>query len=80
MMRETTESADQQATEKITYEQARTRLEAIVQKLESGGAPLAESMKLWEEGEKLAAYCQKFLDTAKQKVEAAKAEATSADE
>ena len=80
MMSETTEQTTENAPQKITYEQARTRLEAIVQKLESGGAPLAESMKLWEEGEQLAAYCQKFLDSAKQKIEAAKAEATSADE
>lgn len=43
-----------------SYEQARARLEEIVTKLESGGASLAESMKLWEEGEKLATICQEF--------------------
>lgn len=57
-----------------SYEQARARLEEIVAKLESGGGSLADSMKLWEEGEKLAAICQEWLDGAKQKV--AKARAT----
>lgn len=55
-----------------SYEQARARLEEIVTKLESGGASLAESMKLWEEGEKLATICQEWLDGARQKVEQAR--------
>ena len=64
--------SEEDGKQKPTYEQARTRLEEIVTRLESGGAPLAESMKLWEEGEKLAAYCQQFLDSAKEKNEASK--------
>ncbi|WP_028821868.1 exodeoxyribonuclease VII small subunit [Propionimicrobium lymphophilum] len=64
--------SEEDGKQKPTYEQARTRLEEIVTRLESGGAPLAESMKLWEEGEKLAAYCQQFLDSAKEKIEASK--------
>lgn len=53
---------------KLSYEEAITALENIVAKLESGEASLDESLKLFEEGTKLAAYCQKALDTAEQKI------------
>lgn len=53
---------------KQSYEEAVTALEKIVAKLESGEASLDESLKLFEEGTKLAAYCQKALDTAEQKI------------
>lgn len=53
---------------KQSYEEAITALENIVAKLESGEASLDESLKLLEEGTKLAAYCQKALDTAEQKI------------
>jgi exodeoxyribonuclease VII small subunit len=56
----------------LSYEQAREELISVVQRLESGGAPLAESLALWERGEKLAAICQQWLDGAKAKVEAAR--------
>ena len=56
----------------LSYEQAREELVAVVQRLESGGAPLAESLALWERGEKLAAVCQRWLDGAKATVEAAR--------
>ena len=36
----------------------------MVQRLESGGAPLDESLALWERGEQLAAICQSWLDGA----------------
>jgi len=51
-----------------TYEQAREELMAVVAQLESGGAPLADSMALWQRGEKLAEICQRFLDGAKEQV------------
>lgn len=53
---------------KQSYEEAVIALEKIVAKLESGEASLDESLKLFEEGTKLAAYCQKALDTAEQKI------------
>lgn len=53
---------------KPSYEQAVTRLEEIVSKLESGECPLEESMKLFQEGTELCAYCSKLLNDAKQKV------------
>lgn len=52
----------------ITFEQAMTRLEQIVATLESGRSTLDESMKLFEEGAKLTAFCQKALRSAEQKI------------
>ncbi len=57
----------------LTYEQARDELVQVVQRLESGGVPLDESLALWERGEQLAAVCQQRLDGAKAKVDAARA-------
>lgn len=58
----------------LGYEEARQQLVEVVQALESGGVPLAESMQLWERGEKLAAVCQQWLDGAKAKVQQARAQ------
>jgi exodeoxyribonuclease VII small subunit len=58
--------------ETLSYEQAREELITIVQRLESGGAPLEESLALWERGEQLATICQAWLDGAKAKIEAAR--------
>ena len=51
-----------------TFESQMARLEEIVRMLERGEAPLNESMKLFEEGTKLAAVCSKQLDQAEQKI------------
>ncbi|MDO5142660.1 MAG: exodeoxyribonuclease VII small subunit [Eubacteriales bacterium] len=51
-----------------TFESQMERLEQIVHLLEKGEAPLAESMKLFEEGAKLSAALGKLLDKAEQKV------------
>ncbi|MBV1849082.1 exodeoxyribonuclease VII small subunit [Catellatospora tritici] len=58
-------------TEQLSYEQARAELAEVVQKLESGGGTLEESLALWERGEQLAKICQTWLDTAKAKLDAA---------
>jgi exodeoxyribonuclease VII small subunit len=55
-----------------SYEAARDELVQIVQRLESGGAPLDEALSLWERGEELAAICQRWLDGAKAKIDAAR--------
>ncbi|HWI01717.1 MAG TPA: exodeoxyribonuclease VII small subunit [Propionibacteriaceae bacterium] len=52
----------------------------IVQRLESGGVPLEESLALWERGEQLAAICQSWLDGAKAKIEAARQTEQAANE
>lgn len=51
-----------------TFEKAMTRLEQIVAMLESGKCTLDESLKLFEEGTKLTAYCSGALKTAEQKI------------
>ena len=53
---------------KLTYEQSISRLEEIVRSMERGDAPLAEALKLFEEGAGLIASCGKMLDEAEQKV------------
>ena len=52
----------------LTYEKAVKRLEEIVIKLEDGSLPLEESLKLYEEGAKLADFCNKILKEARQKI------------
>ncbi len=54
--------------QKMSFEEALIRLQAITEKLESGEEGLDASMKLFEEGAKLTAFCRKKLDTAEQKV------------
>ncbi len=51
-----------------TYEKAITRLEQIVAALEGGKCTLDDSLKLFEEGTRLTAYCQKLLREAEQKI------------
>ena len=63
----------------LSYEQARDELVALVQRLESGGVPLDESLAMWERGEQLAAICQSWLDGAKARIEAARAAADDGD-
>lgn len=57
------------AGKKLTFEQSMSRLEEIVGKLEQGECGLDESLKLFEEGAKLAASCNQMLDQAEQKVD-----------
>ena len=52
----------------LSYEEAVKRLEEIVTLLEKNEANLDESMKLFEEGTKLADFCNKKLNDAKQKI------------
>ena len=54
--------------EKKTFEQAVTRLDEIVKKLEKGDAPLEEALAYFAEGTELVKYCTKVLDQAEQKV------------
>jgi exodeoxyribonuclease VII small subunit len=61
--------------EQLSYEQARDELISVVQRLESGGAPLEESLALWERGEQLAAICQQWLDGARARIAAARKDA-----
>lgn len=53
----------------LTYEEARTELAGVVEKLEAGGATLEQSLALWERGEELAAICQRWLDAARARLD-----------
>ena len=52
-----------------SFEEALKALEGIVARLESGEANLDESIRLFEEGMRLSAVCQKRLDEADRKIE-----------
>jgi exodeoxyribonuclease VII small subunit len=54
----------------LNFEEALKALEAIVHKLESGDAPLDESIALYEQGNHLRALCQERLDAAKSRIDA----------
>ncbi|MBD3175014.1 MAG: exodeoxyribonuclease VII small subunit [Armatimonadia bacterium] len=51
-----------------TFEQALSRLEEIVDSLETGDATLDEAMALYEEGTRLRRACAERLETATEKI------------
>ncbi|MFC3504365.1 exodeoxyribonuclease VII small subunit [Micromonospora sp. NPDC049366] len=63
--------------ERLSYEQARAELASVVERLEAGGTSLEESLALWERGEALAVICQRWLDGARARIDAARQEQTS---
>lgn len=52
----------------MTYEKAILRLEEIVSSLEKNEVSLDESLKLFEEGTKLTAFCADKLKNAQQRI------------
>ncbi|WP_116047314.1 exodeoxyribonuclease VII small subunit [Amycolatopsis palatopharyngis] len=66
-----TESAPEGETAELGYEQARDQLIEVVRGLEAGGLSLEESLALWERGEELAKLCERHLDGARERIEAA---------
>jgi exodeoxyribonuclease VII small subunit len=59
----------QTKTEELSFEVAFAKLEEIVGKLEAGDLPLDDALALFEQGQKLAAYCGAKLDEAELKVQ-----------
>lgn len=53
-----------------SFEAAMQRLEEIVKALETGNAPLDQSLALFDEGVQLVKDCNKCLENAEQKVRA----------
>ncbi|MEU9505026.1 exodeoxyribonuclease VII small subunit [Micromonospora sp. NPDC048170] len=68
---------DEKKDERLSYEQARAELASVVERLEAGGTTLEESLALWERGEKLADTCQRWLDGARARIDAARQESPS---
>jgi exodeoxyribonuclease VII small subunit len=62
------------AQDAMGYEQARDELLDVVRRLETGGGTLEESLALWERGEQLAKVCERWLDGARARLDAALAE------
>jgi exodeoxyribonuclease VII small subunit len=54
--------------EEVGFEEALKRLEEIAKMLETGNTPLDETLKLFEEGMKLSAFCQKKLTEVENKI------------
>ncbi|MCD6223793.1 MAG: exodeoxyribonuclease VII small subunit [Deltaproteobacteria bacterium] len=54
--------------EEVGFEEALKRLEEIAKMLEMGDTPLDETLKLFEEGMKLSAFCQKKLTEVENKI------------
>jgi exodeoxyribonuclease VII small subunit len=52
----------------MTFEEAFSELEEVVNQLEVGGLPLEDSLTLFERGQALAAHCSQLLDKAELKV------------
>lgn len=55
-------------SDKMTYEEALAQLNDTVSKLNSGKVSLDESIKLYQEGISLAAFCDKKLKEVEQKI------------
>mgnify|MGYP003513944104 FL=1 len=53
----------------LSFEDALRSLEEVVRKLESGEAPLDDSISLYERGEALRKHCQARLDAASARIE-----------
>jgi len=53
----------------MKFEGAYSRLEEILEKMNSGKASLDDSLKLYEEADKLIVACQKKLTEAEKKIE-----------
>lgn len=54
----------------LSFEEALKELETVVRRLESGDAPLDESIDLYARGDALRAHCQARLDAAQARIEA----------
>ena len=61
--------ADAADIDALSFEQALAELERIVGQLESGQAPLEQSIELYELGALLKAHCEKRLEAARLRVE-----------
>ncbi|HEY3174684.1 MAG TPA: exodeoxyribonuclease VII small subunit [Candidatus Polarisedimenticolia bacterium] len=56
-------------TKEMKFENALDKLEEIVKKLEEGEIPLDDSLRMFEEGVKLARFCGGKLDAAERRIE-----------
>ncbi len=57
------------AVKKMSFEEAMTELDQVVARLESGAAPLEQSIDLYTRGTALKAHCESLLKNAQAKIE-----------
>ena len=57
------------ATGELTFEQSLARVEKIVQQLEEGQLPLAQSLDQYEQGVRYLQHCYQLLERAEQRIE-----------
>ena len=62
-------AVDAKTVNKLSFEDALTRLETIVDTMESGDVPLAELIARFEEGNKLLQVCETRLKDAEMKID-----------
>ena len=53
----------------LKFEEARAKLEELVEKMESGNMPLEELISAYEKGSQLTAHCRALLDGLQRRVE-----------
>jgi exodeoxyribonuclease VII small subunit len=68
-MSEELEQQNDSDDEELTFEDALNKLEELVRTLEQGELTLNKSLTIFEEGMKLAKFCNKKLEQAEQKIE-----------
>lgn len=62
-------SSSESTSCKATFEQAFKKLNAIVEKMESGDMPLEKLVESYEQGSELLLHCKEKLSEAKMRVE-----------
>lgn len=68
-MAKTSAKKSEKPVEELSYEEALSELEGIVESLEDGQSQLEESMKLFERGQALVTHCGALLESAQLKVQ-----------
>ena len=53
----------------MTFEEAREKIEQMIQNMEAGNLPLEESISQFEKAAELVKYCQAKLDGSRKKIE-----------
>ena len=77
-MAKTSAKKSEKTVEELSYEEALSELEGIVESLEDGQSQLEESMKLFERGQALVTYCGALLESAQLKVQKLTGESVTA--
>jgi exodeoxyribonuclease VII small subunit len=68
-MPKTSVKKSEKLVEELTYEEALSELEGIVESLEEEQSPLEDSMRLFERGQALVVRCSSLLESAQLKVQ-----------